>query len=336
MLISTMKLRTEMDLAVIFTMSDELDYVYPGTVFLCLGFLACLNSFYLQLTGKTIESGLCQSVTITVKGVLFPLESFSRTLLCIIGILMEILTTSKTNTFLRSQDSQEMLMYCFYMFASFCECACILSNKIDRKLTMVSYAVASFVESYFAFHFIESRENSCMTMCWSLLAFVQGSAFLLQSMSVNNSSVLIIRNATMILHGTWFYHIAFSQYIYSTPSEIDDLYVAQVNETKRELDLEPIAEETVDVQVSKVAFDFVLHFLLAFMITVWTFIIMSIVLRSDDSDLRDPSSRPLVDDDDMSDFEEPAVAKDELESRIVPDNGEDNGNSHDSVTNFGI
>ena len=125
-----------------------------------------------------------------------------------VGILMEILTTSKTNTFLRSQDSQEMLMYCFYMFASFCECACILSNKIDRKLTMVSYAVASFVESYFAFHFIESRENSCMTMCWSLLAFVQGSAFLLQSMSVNNSSVLIIRNATMILHGTWFYHVS--------------------------------------------------------------------------------------------------------------------------------
>ncbi|XP_063714086.1 uncharacterized protein LOC134841930 [Symsagittifera roscoffensis] len=324
-------------------MGDELDYIYPGTVFICLGILSCVNSFYLFITGKVLESGLCQSVTISVKGLLFPLESFARTLLCIIGILIEILTTSKDNHFLRSQDSQEMLIYCFYMFASFCECACILSPKIDRKLTMIAYAMASFVESYFAYHFIESREQSCITVCWSLLACVQGLTFLLQALDVNNASVLIVRNASLIMHGTWLYHVAFSDYIYGpTDGQMDQMYEENYDFSRnnlRDLELDPVLVETYQsVKVSKVAFDFILHFLLAFMFTVWSFIIMSILLRNEPNDPRDGSSRPLVDDEDLSEFEDGIFGKqgDLPESRVIPENGEDSGNANESVTNFGI
>ena len=75
------------------------------------------------------------------------------------GILIEILTSSASDSFLRSQDSQEMLVYCFYMLATFCECASILTPKIDRKAFLTSYAVASLLESYVAYHFIENRQN---------------------------------------------------------------------------------------------------------------------------------------------------------------------------------
>ena len=107
----------------------------------------------------------------------------------------------------------------------------------------------------------------------------------------------------------------------------------------RDLELDPVLVETYQsVKVSKVAFDFILHFLLAFMFTVWSFIIMSIVLRNEPNDPRDGSSRPLVDDEDLSEFEDGIFGKqgDLPESRVIPENGEDSGNANESVTNFGI
>ena len=87
--------------------------------------------------------------------------------------------------------------------------------------------------------------------------------------------------------------------------------------------------EKENLQISSVAFDFALHLLCNYMLTVIIFFVMSVTLNNDHGDAGNSASRPLVHDD-CSDSE----SNQDVEAGLADKDGQvDQGMS---VSNFGI
>eukprot|EP00096_Caligus_rogercresseyi_P015911 TRINITY_DN8403_c0_g1_i1.p1 TRINITY_DN8403_c0_g1~~TRINITY_DN8403_c0_g1_i1.p1 ORF type:complete len:306 (+),score=33.16 TRINITY_DN8403_c0_g1_i1:41-919(+) len=212
-------------------MGTLIGHILPGTFFFIFGLIGIIDGFkrYFQsfMRGKApYRSRTCTRYrykdrkTNMYKDIL--LESIFKTFAAMIGIVGEIVTGLDPKGIIEIHNSQHCIMYCLFGVQGLVEIivhrvessAKVPSKVLPPNLDYIFGALAFGGETLLFYWHLHGR-NTLDIYVHTFLVYACLSCTLLTIFEIvkrNNFSLFLLRNASIILQGTWFYHVGFILY----------------------------------------------------------------------------------------------------------------------------